>query len=495
MVAPNKSSHNVRSSKKCIPQIWSRPINILLSSSVIILTFAGLWSPIWHSDEDISLFMSNSTLTLELLVPVLDDSNKVVTIPPKTTITPPRSTNGISNMQLTISDSKVQNKGELTLQKNNVDMSSVTVLDEKDFVKDYSKQKEFQGTFFDSAPPCNPVEKVSFTLVTQASMDRIWIMKHHCERWPPPHPISIAIYLSQNSTLNEIDVAHQLHIDLDCDISRMKVLVMKGNSPMESYPINMLRNLAMRSATTTHVVYTDSDFLISEGLYDDLMAMAPIVAEDPLAAIVLPAFVYHTACPDKFNTDNQDALNCLASEWETGVPKTKEDLIPLWEKPRIQKPNVKSGFHGVHFHGSTMYEEFKNQTAPLLIPCISHWLYEPYLAVRLCEDLPEFPEVFRGYGWNKNVWIMWLTKKRNYKLWQSPRGFVFHLPHRVSPSWWSFKKPDQKTGKKRKTPPEMELYLEWFKRKVPRHPDRIPSCSDLEKKKLLDLARNKTNLR
>jgi len=157
------------------------------------------------------------------------------------------------------------------------------------------------------------------------------------------------------------------------------------------------------------------------------------------------------------------------------MARTKEDLLPLWKKDREDVPNVKDGFHGVHFHGSTRYEEFKTQTDLIEIPCIENYLYEPYLAVRLCKDLPKFPESFRGYGFNKNVWIMWLTRKLPYKLWQSSRGFVFHIPHPVSESWRRAKKPDPATGKVRKAPKEHDAYLKWFKT-VPKHPDRIKQC-------------------
>lgn len=372
---------------------------------------------------------------------------------------------------------KGNSQDDVATTKQKVNMASVTVIYEKDISKDYTNHTTFNGTFFESKAPCTPLEEINFTLVTQASMDRIWIMKHHCQRWPSPLPIALAIYLPPDSPLDERNVAEELDIHLACDLTRMKVSVVKGNSPMNRYPVNLLRNLAIRSATTTHIMYTDSDFLISDGLHDDLVAMSPAIAQDPMAAVVVPAFVYHTGCPEKFTSENIEALKCLAQEWETGVPKNKNDLIPLWDKPRNLLPNVKSGFHGVAFHGSTLYGEFKNQTDPLLIPCIVDALYEPYLAVRLCKDLPEFPEVFRGYGWNKNVWIMWLTQKLNYKLWQTPQGFVVHIPHNVSASWRTLKKPNETTGKIQKPPPEHELYLKWLKRQVPKHPDRIPKCA------------------
>jgi Glycosyl-transferase for dystroglycan len=370
---------------------------------------------------------------------------------------------------------KDSNNHNLRLQSRS---NSINVVYEQDVAVDYSTHTEFQGTYFDQSPACTPldsVEQVSFTLVTQASMDRLWIMQHHCERWPAPHPISIAVYLppEESPPPTEEFVMNELDRRWNCDASRMTVTVVKGFSPMDRYPINLLRNVAIRRVATSHFVYTDSDFLISDGLFHELLAVAPILASDPWAALVLPAFVYVSHCPQSVSTNNTESIECLRRE---GLPRSKEDLLPLWNASRHNLPKVKEGFHGKHFHGSTMYDEFKTQTEPLLLPCIENYLYEPYLAVRLCKDLPEFPEVFRGYGFNKNVWIMWLTRKLPYKLWQSPRGFVFHIPHPVSESWRRAQKADPVRGHLQKeAPKEHDAYLKWFKG-VPLHPNRIPTC-------------------
>ena len=362
--------------------------------------------------------------------------------------------------------------------------NSINVVYEQDLTVDYSTHTKFQGTYFDQSPDCTPlesVEQVGFTLVTQASMDRLWIMQHHCHRWPAPYLISIAVYLPPDSPqYTEDDVANELDHQWKCEMSRMKVTVVKGISPMDQYPINLLRNMAIRRVSTSHFVYTDSDFLISEGLFEELMAAAPWVATDPFAALVVPAFAYFSPCPTTSVLSNRtESIECLGKEQ---LPLVKEDLLSLWKKRRQDLPNVKQGFHGKHFHGSTLYEEFQTQTEPLLLPCIENYLYEPYLAVRLCKDLPEFPEVFRGYGFNKNVWIMWLTRKLPYRLWQLPRGFVVHIPHPVSESSRHMNQADPVTGPLPKPPTEHSAYLKWFKG-VPMHPHRIKSCPTISSNK------------
>jgi Glycosyl-transferase for dystroglycan len=106
----------------------------------------------------------------------------------------------------------------------------------------------------------------------------------------------------------------------------MKVTVAKGISPMDRYPINLLRNLAIRSVSTSHFAYTDSDFLISEGLYEELIATAPWVMKDPFAALVLPAFAYFSHCP-KSISNSIESIECL--EREGFAPCQGRSTIPL----------------------------------------------------------------------------------------------------------------------------------------------------------------------
>lgn len=347
----------------------------------------------------------------------------------------------------------------------------IIVLEERNLAKDYTGQTEFSATYFGNSPSCSPIssEEVSFTLTTQASLDRLWIMKYHCQRWAAPLPISVAVYLPANSEYNVTYIVQELDQTLDCVMDRMTVTILRGQSTMDLYPVNLLRNLAIQEAKTSHVLYIDSDFLISDRIHDNLMTMAPVIANDSKAAVVVPAFTYFSGC-QKFSSKDQASLDCLESEWSNSPTLNKRNLEKLWQRHKTVKPNMKPGFHGIHFHSTTLYSEWKNQTGPLRIPCLKSYLYEPYLAVRLCNELVEFPPIFRGYGWNKNVWIQWLLFKLGYNLWQLPGGFVFHMPHSKSAGWKSLK---NETELKRD--PDYGKYIPWLK-KVPPHPDMIPGC-------------------
>lgn len=333
-------------------------------------------------------------------------------------------------------------------------------------------------------------EQVSFTLTTQLSLDRIWIMKHQCERWPSPLPISIAVYLPPSTTNNNNYTENQsyqpqeyiqrlLQDTLQCDMSRMYVTILIGYHNQEQYPVNTLRNLALQAVVdhTSHAVYIDSDFLISEGLYQELMATAPFVVNDPKMAIVIPAFDYIPNC--HIQTQAQ-ALECLQADWDNQrIPKTQNDLLALLDIPnKNQLPRIERGFQSIHgqnrYHGTTMYKTWiHNQSTPIIIPCIKHPTYEPYLAVRMCPNvLPKFPELFKGWGYNKITWIRILLKKMGYQLLQLPHAFVLHLPHEMSVARKS--SPDGH-------PPEFDVYLNWLANDVSNHPNHLPNCVDWKK--------------
>lgn len=55
------------------------------------------------------------------------------------------------------------------------------------------------------------------------------------------------------------------------------------------YPVNFARDLAQESVTTTHYLFIDGDFLVSESLYDNLYSFSSIL-EKPKTILYLPVF-------------------------------------------------------------------------------------------------------------------------------------------------------------------------------------------------------------
>ena len=122
----------------------------------------------------------------------------------------------------------------------------------------------------------NPV-----TLVTHMSFERISQLELICRRWHGD--ISAAIYL------NDVDIIPLIRLILDesscisTDSVKLHLVFRLGST----YPVNMLRNVALKYAQTSHVFILDADFLPSGNLETLLI---DTVMKDTAWAIVIPAF-------------------------------------------------------------------------------------------------------------------------------------------------------------------------------------------------------------
>jgi hypothetical protein len=267
------------------------------------------------------------------------------------------------------------------------------------------------------APTCAAIgaaENVEFTLVTQLSANRLWMMEHHCARWPGP--ISAAVFATGGEgTLSEDDVLEQL-VSLGCETDRLTVQTVSGYSE-EEYPVNVLRNVALSEVKTSHVVYVDVDFWESSNLYDSVMSHREFLARDPKSALVMAAFQIHRQCREW--RDCQE-LNVPV------MPHTKDELLDLMLE-RVANAFDPTNIGG---HGSTRYQDWLDQGEDELLPieCVKSNRYEPYLVFQYCHELPPFQEAFTGYGKNKMTWIMQL-RRSGYQLFQLGSSFVVHYPH------------------------------------------------------------------
>lgn len=245
--------------------------------------------------------------------------------------------------------------------------------------------------YSEHAPSCDiPLspDDVDFTLVTQLSQDRLWMMKYHCQRWGSL--ISVAILT--NRTHESIE--HELS-ELGCNTTELSLQTLSSNLyPADEYPVNVLRNMALEKVKTSHVMYADIDFWESNDLREllHLPNVKEHLAQSHKHALVVPAF----------------QLNRVCREWrecpEDNIPKmpsTRNELLALLKKKRAYPfdPTNRGG------HGSTLYSSWvikqKEPGSMLTIPCVYSNRYEPYLAFRYCRDLPPFQEEFSGYGKNK----------------------------------------------------------------------------------------------
>lgn len=290
-----------------------------------------------------------------------------------------------------------------------------------------------------------PQEQIDFTLVTQLSHDRLWMMRHHCQRYGRDHPISIAVYT--NETL--ATVQHQLETDYDCDLQHLTVSIVDAHlyPASDDYPVNVLRNAALAHVQTSHLIYIDVDFWTSQDLYDTLSRSPHIrqaLAEDSKLALVLPAFMLFRQC--------KAYKDCRKNNIPK-MPLHKEDVLEMMVKKRghIFDPTNRGG------HGSTLYKDWIRQDVGSLkeISCLQSHRYEPFVIVQWCRHLPPFQNAFTGYGKNKLIWMMQMIRS-GYKLAQIGGAFLVHYPHLDSAARTKWNEsPEELVVKREKKHPEI----------------------------------------
>jgi Glycosyl-transferase for dystroglycan len=296
--------------------------------------------------------------------------------------------------------------------------------------------------FFEMAPSCSiPItsDQVAFTLFTHSSFDRLWQIEHHCARWAGK--ISLAVYIGglppqEQAIMTAESIRSDLVLRYQCAADQLSVHVVGGFSEQD-YPTNVMRNAALQGITTSHVILIDMDFWFPLHLDAYFQSFASVLAADDKLSLVLPAFrLLPQRCKPR-NRGNKTYDECFRQTNVALMPNTKSDLLRLW-KPRRKKPYadifVQSGYHS-----STRYEEWVAQPENQLLPidCLHSWLYEPYLVVRYCREIPPFQEAFTGYGRNK---ISWMTHARRLgqKYQQAGGAFVIHFPHEPSKARLNF---------------------------------------------------------
>ena len=81
-----------------------------------------------------------------------------------------------------------------------------------------------------------------------------------------------------------MDIKRQLQLEERVSI----VLYLQKNASI--YPINALRNLAIRNVETTHFFMSDMDMWPSPNLHDVLQTLPSYILSDDMFAGIIPAF-------------------------------------------------------------------------------------------------------------------------------------------------------------------------------------------------------------
>ncbi|CAH2325901.1 LARGE xylosyl- and glucuronyltransferase 2 [Pelobates cultripes] len=237
------------------------------------------------------------------------------------------------------------------------------------------------------------------TLVAQLSMDRLQMLELICRHWEGP--MSLALYLSDAEAQQFLRYAQSSEVLQSRTNIGYHVVYKEG----QLYPVNLLRNVALRNAQTPYVFLSDIDFLPMYGLYENIRKS---VVEQDMAnspkALIIPAF---------------ETLR-----YRLAFPKSKAELLSMLDMGALYTFRYHVWEVG---HAPTNFAKWRTATTPYHVDWAPN--FEPYIVVR--RDCPEYDQRFLGFGWNKVSHIMELDAKE-YEMVVLPNAFIIHMPHAPS---------------------------------------------------------------
>ncbi|KAB5575092.1 hypothetical protein PHYPO_G00216840 [Pangasianodon hypophthalmus] len=237
------------------------------------------------------------------------------------------------------------------------------------------------------------------TLVAQLSMDRLQMLEAICKHWEGP--ISLALYMSDAEAQQFLRYAQASEVLKNRKNVGYHIVYKEG----QFYPVNMVRNVALRNAKTPYVFLTDIDFLPMYGLYDYLRkSIVQLDMANTKKALVVPAF---------------ETLR-----YRLSFPKSKAELLSMLDMGTLYTFRYHVWTKG---HAPTNYAKWRTATTPYKVEWEAD--FEPYVVVR--RDCPEYDQRFVGFGWNKVSHIMELDALE-YDLMVLPNAFMIHMPHAPS---------------------------------------------------------------
>lgn len=256
-------------------------------------------------------------------------------------------------------------------------------------------------------------ESFDFSLVTQSSVDRLFVLKYIMGRWPGPISIACAIYPSETETFDSL--IHSLSFP-----PRILIHPLYLKSANDSFPINRLRNFAMSKSISSHFWMTDIDMWPSNSLYSKLHSLPHSFKSDDHLAIIVPAFEFanmkcgsYEQCAERVShihfTSPADIFKCMKNR----------HCSPFRPWDRL---------HDYHFNAWFQKEYERVLTNMTCFPGVTQ---EPYVVVKHTHHIPLFDERFQNYGFNKVQWIEHL-RFRGFVFSVLSGGWGFDLPHEKS---------------------------------------------------------------
>uniref|UniRef100_UPI00398F4088 xylosyl- and glucuronyltransferase LARGE1 isoform X3 n=1 Tax=Pristiophorus japonicus TaxID=55135 RepID=UPI00398F4088 len=237
------------------------------------------------------------------------------------------------------------------------------------------------------------------TLVAQLSMDRLQMLEAICKHWEGP--ISLALYLSDAEAQQFLRYAQGSEVLMSRSNVGYHIVYKEG----QFYPVNLLRNIAMKHVNTPYMFLSDIDFLPMYGLYEYLRkSVVQLDMANTKKALIVPAF---------------ETLR-----YRLSFPKSKAELLSMLDMGTLFTFRYHVWTKG---HAPTNFAKWRTATTPYHVDWEAD--FEPYVVVR--RDCPEYDRRFVGFGWNKVAHVMELDAQE-YEFIVLPNAYMIHMPHAPS---------------------------------------------------------------
>ena len=274
----------------------------------------------------------------------------------------------------------------------------------------------------------SPAIPNSITLVTQGHVTKFPRLAALVERWQGP--VSCAMYITSQEELfswyNHVQILTKGNNTLFQKYVSIHLVFEAANTVSKPlYPINKLRNLALRNAKdeSDYVFLDDIDLI--PGTQSHSSVLSTILREEQKndnnikeeSSIsnkniwVLPAFERFPSFHDESDTNEILAL----------IPNDKSSLNLALANKDVAPFHA----HIPHEHGHTDYARWYNETD--IYDVEYGYNFEPY-GIIPSKGLHEFFPMFRGFGKNKSTFFL-EAHLRGYKFKILPNHFVVHLDH------------------------------------------------------------------
>ncbi|CDW59779.1 glycosyltransferase protein LARGE2 like [Trichuris trichiura] len=275
------------------------------------------------------------------------------------------------------------------------------------------------------------------TLVTQLSFDRMSVLRLLLQYWSGP--LAVSMYLTDAELHHLEDYFNKLqlggrknvavHVVFKDGVALKPAWTKSSNSVLDTdtpfYPINKLRNIALRSVRTAFVFLCDVDFIPMMGAYELLKKAIQDQGSMERTALIVPAF----------------EMNRLDGKFPLNKTKLQElymkGEIAIFGRDKWNKGHVATDYDRWMTADSPYKASFLAYSVSRFTSALFSMDFEPYFVVST--NVSAYDERFVGFGWNKVSHVMQLDAegqvgiaKKDYQFYVLPNVFAVHYPHAAS---------------------------------------------------------------